>query len=111
MFWVKRLVVLALVVSFLAAGCSSVNKYTGDLLGDKAQTINVASKNLDDKIDTQWGSFKFSEKQIKKIMGLKQKEEEHFSVETTGKKSANLKVVVTLVSEGNYQLVCVNTDL
>ena len=111
MFSVKWLVIVLVVVSIVAAGCATTNKYTEKLLGDKAQTITVGGKGLDDKIETQWGSFKFTDKQINAIKELKQKGEKHFNVETTGKKGAKLKVVVTLVSENKYQLVCVNTDL
>jgi hypothetical protein len=112
--WIYICVALILGLS-LVIGCSvkDLSKVGNIKLGKYAQTITVDKDDLGKKIKTQWGSFKFGEKQVKKIKSLKSirklKNKKAIKKNTfTAKKSIKSKTVmiaVTYLGKGQYQLV------
>jgi len=115
------LIVFFVILAFgmtIFAGC--LPKEVGNIkLGKYGQTITVDKSDLSDKIKTQWGTFKFKEKQVAKIKKLKNvsKMKSSKSIEkntfTCSKtiKGKSIKMAVTYLGGGKYQLVMGALDL
>ena len=116
-----QVIILLVILTFAASifiGC--LPKEVGNVkLGKYAQTITVDKSDLAGKIKTQWGTFKFKEKQVNKIKKLKnvskmndaksiQKNTLTCSKTIKGKK---IQIAVTYLGGGKYQLIMGTTGL
>jgi hypothetical protein len=99
-------VVLALAFAFTSA-CKmpgSVNDMKNMKLKGIAQTINLDKDELGKSIKTQWGSIKFTEKQVNKIKSLKSNKYVNYDLKSETNK--NVTVVVTYLGADKFQLAC-----
>lgn len=100
--WVALFVAAAFLVSQAHAGIlDGLDDVKNLKLGKVAQTINVDKDELADNIKTQWGKFKFSDNQVKKIKKIKKGKYKTFDVKAGGD---DIKVVVTYLGSKKYQL-------
>ena len=105
-------VVMLFILSMAACSLKDVGDVGNLKLGKFAETKNVSKSSISKSIKTQWGTFKFSEKQVTKIKKLKNvsnlkdksdiKKNTYTCSKTIGGKK--ISIAVTYLGSSKYQL-------